>query len=386
MAAQTYTLGGFEVYDVDGVPHYSSTKTILKRDKTGKPISPYYDLGGVSVYDVDGVPHYKETGEKLQHGEQGKPVAPKTTPPVSEAGAEDGTVRTNSNGITQKGMNLGGIQNFIKFNADLKIADGADFFNFNSTKSPDAYKGGDNTISTKDTGYTVPKASAPIVGADTVKGGDLKIDTGKSGGYTIPPASVPGTTGHSPKDPQSGVSDAPDNADQTRALGMKPFRGSARQQEFANRPGNRPPVSEASVLKPTGGDKARKTYGRAFLDSTSKGPMGVLRDASASIGVIRTNDGKISIKDGDGYRTYTGDASAREVAFDLGGGQKGYDKHAAGFKKIVPEKPADTSTDDEQTPATIQDISQMDVTTPEWKNQGQAFADHYKKQLKEGNK
>ena len=301
---------------------------------------------------------------KITYHKKGSEVPPVETPaPVSEADDEDkGDTRISPTGIKQTGMTLGGIKDF---NAayGLEVADASKLFDLSTPTRKDAYKGEDNKISTGKTGYTVPKASAPIVGADTVKGGDLKIDTGKSGGYTIPPASVPGTTNHTGADPQEGISSAPDEADNSRGLSFSTGKRGARQQEFANRPGNRAfggeEPSDSSLVSPMYKDKARNAYRSGFLDSTAKGPMGVLRDASAAQGVIRTNDGKIAMKNGDSYMTYTGDKSAREVAFDLGGGQKGYDKHRDHFESLgVPDKP-EVKPDDEQTPATVQ---------PEWKD------------------
>ena len=323
--------------------------------------------------------------------ERQKPETPETVAPGAggsdkEKDGKGDNTRTNENGIVQRGMTLGGLKEFQQFNPNLNIANGADFFNFSKTDRKDAYKGTENTVSTGDVGWELPTGSKPKTKKGTVTGTDLKISSEKVSGWEIPTASVPGTLGHTGDDPQNGVSDSADQADQERAISMKPFRGSERQREFANRPGNRPFGGEAPAESGKKTDKARQTYGRAFLDSTSKGPMGVLRDAAASIGVVRTNDGQISIRDGDNYRTYTGDKSAREVAYDLGGGQKGYDLHAGDFTTIgVPDKP-EVKPDDEQTPATIQDISKMDTTTPEWKNNGQAFADYYKQQLKDGNK
>ena len=350
MAEQTYTLGGFEVYDVDGVPHYSSTKTKLKTDKTGKPISPFYELGGVSVYDVDGVPHYKETGEKLQHSSNGTPIkptadtpieTPQTTPPVSEADDKDkGETRTNSNGITQRGMTLGGIKQFGE-KYGLKVADGASLFSL-----------GESTYGSR------------VTGPDNKP---MKMEThvwSEEAGGLVPP-STPGVTGKDGKNPTSGVSKSPDYADTSRSVSFD-----------SDEP------SDESLVSPMYRDKARNAYRAAFLSSTGKGPMAVLREASAAQGVIRTNDGKISIKDGDGYRTYTGDKSAREVAFDLAGGQGGYEKHAANFNPISPPDKPEIKSDDEQTPATPWSGMSMDEKKGAVNAFAQDFADNFKDKLK----
>ena len=121
--------------------------------------------------------------------------------------------------------------------------------------------------------------------------------------------------------------------------------------------------------------------------------MGVLRDAAASVGVIRTNDGGVSIKDGDNYRTYTGDKSAREVAFDLGGGQSGWDKHAADFTTLKPADKPEVKPDDEQTPATVQpdtDTSWGSMTMDQKKGAvtayAQDFVNTFRDKLKDKNK
>ena len=366
----------------------------LERYKGAKP--GFYEVeGGKVKVGRDGkVTFYKSGGDPgtfFDGAEGGKyDVDEENVAPGGGADDEDkGDTRTNQNDIVQRGMTLGGIKDF---NAayGLEVADASKLFNLNSTKSPDAFKGEDNKISTGKTGYTVPKAAAPIVGSTPYKGADLKIGTGDSGGYTIPPASVPGTTGHTPEDPQNGVSSQPDEADQSRGISMRSGKRGARQQEFAGRPGNRAfggeEPSNSSLVSPMYADKGRNAYRSGILDSTSKGPMGVLRDAAANAGMIRTNDGKISMKKGDGYVTYTGDKSAREVAFDIGGGQKGYDKHAADFKPVGPSDTPEVKPDDEQTPATIQNIANTDTSTPAWKDNAQGFANFFKKQVKDGNK
>ena len=297
------------------------------------------------------------------------------------SGADDGDTRTNANGIVQKGMTLGGIKDFNSAYG-LEVADASKLFDLSGAGKKD--------LTTKNVSYTKDR------GADFSKGVDYKVpEAGKpgafqslpknpyggkdSGTFSIDEASIPQTLGKITGNPQEGADPQADSADQSRAISMKPFRGSARQQEFANRPGNRPPVSEASAEETPKTDKARSAYSRAFLDSTAKGPMGVLREAAAAQGVIRTNDGKISIKNGDSYLTYTGDKSAREVAFDLGGGQKGFDKHAGDFTSIgVPDKP-EVKVDDEQTNATLEGSTEQNKAAKE-------FAQFYKDDLKNKNK
>ena len=321
---------------------------------------------------------------KVSFHKKGEEVPPLVQNPAPVSAADDeekGDTRTNANGIVQKGMTLGGIKDF---NAayGLEVRDASKLFDLSGAGKADT-----------DISYTEDR------GADLAKGVDYKIPGagtpgafqslpknpygGKdSGTFSIDEASMPLTLGKLSGNPQEGADNQADEADQSRAISMKPFRGSERQREFANRPGNRPPVSEASAEETPKTDKARAAYRRAFLDSTAKGPMGVLRDAAAAQGVIRTNDGGISIKNGDNYLTYTGDKSAREVAFDLGGGQKGFDKHAADFKPVGPADTPEVKPDDEQTPATILDGKTDAELKQIATDAGKAFAQDYLERLK----
>lgn len=331
--------------------------------KTGRPVDA--PEGGYSL---------EEGGTMTPHSEQDLETETTETPaPAPEGGDEKSTTRTNGNGIVQKGMNLGGIQNFLNFNPDLKLADGADYFNFSGKKTDTEkpYKTGEHTISGKDTGYEISGESAPIHKLGDTKGAKVTMPKGNAGGYEMPAATVPLTTGHSKEDPQAGVSDAPDNADNSRGIsfntGRRGRKDPRNRGNGADTPFGGVEPSDSSLTSPMYKDKARNKYRSTFLDSTAKGPMGVLRESAASVGVIRTNDGKVAVKDGDNYRTYTGDASAREVAFDLGGGQSGWDKHSAGFEMVKgAEKPGDSkaTSDDEQTPATIQPAPQQSGVKP----------------------
>ena len=379
---QGKTMPGTEVprpdtYTVMGVTYNAAT---------GLPISGHkdasYTVAGVEYDGKTGRPvNAPETGYSLESGGKIKPhstveapITPETdsettpaptpkTPAPGAGGSESSTTRTNENGIVQKGMTLGGVNNFLAAYPELNVADGSKFFDLSGA--------GGKKVGGQDVGYTKGRGESLAEGVDykvpdkAKPGAFQKLPENSFGGknsnsYTVDGASMPLTLGKVSGNPQEGADPQADAADQSRAISMKPFRGSARQQEFANRPGNRPPVSEASAEETPKTDKARSAYSRAFLDSTAKGPMGVLRDAAAAQGVIRTNDGKISIKNGDSYLTYTGDKSAREVAFDLGGGQEGFNKNAADFSPVGGKK----SGDDEQTPATIQDTPDISMTAP----------------------
>ena len=285
-------------------------------------------------------------------------VMPENVAPGSVADDEDkGDSRTNQNGIVQKGMTLGGIKDF---NAayGLEVADASKLFNLNGSNGQTGDNSNDFSVGDAKVMGKPLSESAPIKQGGATETVITAEGIGESTPYTL------GQT----NDPQNGVSNQPDTADQTRAISFNSGRGSRKDPRNrgggADEPFGGVEPSNESLVSPMYKDKARNAYRNAFLDSTAKGPMGVLREASAAQGVIRTNDGGISIKDGDGYRTYTGDKSAREVAYDLGGGQKGYDLHAGDFTSIgVPDQP-EVQVDDEQTPQTLEGSSDISMTAP----------------------
>ena len=79
-----YKLGGVNVVDINGAPHYAGTEIPLKRNQqTGAPIQTY-NLAGQNLYDVNGAPHYLHNDKPLQVDQQGRPisyVAPTTSEP-----------------------------------------------------------------------------------------------------------------------------------------------------------------------------------------------------------------------------------------------------------------------------------------------------------------
>jgi hypothetical protein len=303
----------------------------------------------------DGKITYHKKGEDV-------PAVENVAPGAGGDDEDKGDTRISPTGIKQTGMTLGGIKQFNE-QYGLNIADGATMFNLTKPGRKGAYKSPDNKIETDETGYTVGKGARPISGSQGGIQAETEVLTGKAGGYEIPAASVPGTTGHTPEDPQNGVSSAADTADQTRAIALNSGRGSRKDPRNRGNGGNTPfggvEPSNESLVSPMYKDKARNAFRSTFLDSDAKGPAALFREAHAAQGVIRTNDGKIAIKNGDSYLTYTGDKSAREVSRDLAGGQKGLDKHRDQFTAIGPADTPQVQADDEQTPATVQ---------PDWKD------------------
>ena len=89
------------------------------------------------------------------------------------------------------------------------------------------------------------------------------------------PSTAAGTVGDDSSQPQNGSSSAPDEADQVRIVG-KPAMG-ARQQEFANRPGNfggKEPDT-ADLVSPMYADSNRAAERAEILDAPTLTPMGL---------------------------------------------------------------------------------------------------------------
>lgn len=99
---KVYKLGGVNVVDINGVPHYAGTQIPLKRNpQTGAPVQTY-NLAGQNVFDLNGAPHYLHNEKPLQVDEQGRPisyVAPATTeqstpePPTALTAPTTGSVK-----------------------------------------------------------------------------------------------------------------------------------------------------------------------------------------------------------------------------------------------------------------------------------------------------
>ena len=97
---KVYKLGGVNVVDINGAPHYAGTQIPLKRNpQTGAPVQTY-DLAGQSVFDLNGAPHYLQNEKPLQVDQQGRPisyVAPVTTeqntPPTAPTAPTTGSVK-----------------------------------------------------------------------------------------------------------------------------------------------------------------------------------------------------------------------------------------------------------------------------------------------------
>ena len=361
----------------------ASTKTqpvaSLSEEQPGK--SADYTVNGVT-YDgkthrpkgaPDGGYSLKSDGSRVAHtpvpetvDTPDTPPTPAPTPAPTAAPTPEPTIRpsdtrTSPTGLIQRGMTLGGVRNYLQ-GTGLELADADQYFQM-----------GEPTYGSKVTG---PNNEV------------LKPETdvwSKEAGGLVPPSTA-GVTGKSPQNPQAGVSDVPDQADNSRALSL-----SGGEEPFGGTYGD-----DDEYVSPMYADKARNKWRSTFLDSRAKGPAALMREADASIGVIRDNQGNISYKNGDSYSTYSGDGDTRDVIYDIRGGQSGFSKHQSDFTELGALEVPDTPTikpDDEQTEATLEGAA----TIP-WKdmNKGQKedtvsafaqdFANWYKQGVKDQNK
>lgn len=215
--------------------------------------------GGKAVHypKSDTVPENVQAGGK--DGKYDTDAAP--SEPQGSGGSE---VRVSPTQVVQKGRTLGGINNFLKgmglrSMTDLKDAYGEPEKNTDMT----GY-----SLSDEDQEYDVSDGAYP----------------GKRTAFTQTPT-TPVTTSN-PSDDQDGASDKPDIADQVRTVRMA--RG-ARQQEFAERPGNQPERKDpdtSSLVSPMYANEKRNAIRNAFLDM-SKGSARAIMDAQAEAGVYR---------------------------------------------------------------------------------------------------
>ena len=176
--------------------------------------------------------------------------------------------RVNENGLRQYGKTLGGLNEFTKAMTGYELADAKTAFK--SEDLPGAYETGSNTISTGETPYNLPKGATPsnIGGKYTMDGVDTSI---KDTPYEVVPASVPGTVGKNTSDPQSGVSDKPDIAEEVRTIRMNRNAGRGSRRDPRNRGEDSdmfsaPEPSDASLVSPMYANKKRNEIRSTFLD------------------------------------------------------------------------------------------------------------------------
>ena len=255
--------------------------------------------------------------------------------------------RTNKNGITQKGMTLGGIN---KLFADL---------------SNEARKGGSVM-----TAGDLPSANSFFSEAlPTTEAGEKQGHEGPRVNYSwdsesetdewdddkgglIPPTSK-GTTGGKPDDPQDGTSPKPDVADKIRAIRTARNTEGFNGADFSGDYGD-----EDSYVSPMYSDKDRNAARAAFLDPKNKG-YGAIRARDRAVGTFHQYDkGGMNI---DGKLYMFKDGMSRDARFERSGGGINSKEDAQAFlNKYVntvgdtTEKPKTSS----ETPAQPQSVSE----------------------------
>ena len=176
--------------------------------------------------------------------------------------------RVNENGLLQYGKTLGGLNEFTKAMTGYELADVKTAFK--SEDLPGAYETGSNTISTGETPYNLPQGATPsnVGGKYSMDGVDTSI---KDTPYEVVPASVPGTVGKNTGDPQSGVSDKPDIAEEVRTIRMQRNAGRGSRRDPRNRGEDpdmfsAPEPSDASLVSPMYKNSRRNEIRSTFLD------------------------------------------------------------------------------------------------------------------------
>ena len=185
---------------------------------------------------------------------------------VGSGGTGGSETRESVTGMVQKGMTLGGINTFLEGMGLRSMTD-----------LKDAYGAPEKNTDMK--GFALSDV-------DVAEGYDASDGAypGKATAFTQT-ATTPETTSK-PGDMQDGASDKPDLADQIRAVRVN--RG-ARQQEFAERPGNQPERKDpdtSSLVSPMYANEKRNRIRNAFLDM-DKGSARAIMDAQAEASYYR---------------------------------------------------------------------------------------------------
>ena len=208
--------GAFELPDMLKPSVISTPQggTRAKPQKRGAPAQPAVKPrtgGGQNLPPSAAVPGTGPDGNKV--GSDADP----NTPGLQGPGAPG--ARINANGLQQYGKTLGGLNEFTAaFTGGYQLTDIKSAFQSNDLSG--AYQNGSNKLSYQETPYELPEGTQPsnVGGKFSMDGGELP--TGDTG-YEVLPSSVPGTVGKNASDPQEGVSDKPDIADQVRAVRMR---------------------------------------------------------------------------------------------------------------------------------------------------------------------
>jgi len=279
---QTYKLGGYEVYDVNGVPHYAKTKTPVKSNRIDGKIQAPPIIGKVDGSVKATVVPNPDTGfrfgqrvrdsspesfETIELTEDQKPAPKPETKPeqTRDVDAPDGSGAKGTQ-MSPK-IDLGAANSLL---SGLGIGNMADVNSFLSEQLP--VSPGEKQGQGKQTSLTNDEFILQAQGAgalDGFKGGtnDEAILYAQNAGFTptavVEGSSTPGEIGASPAD----------TADNNRSVSV---------------PGEDPQNSGTNwgVAQPKSFERSRRD---AFLDLNNRG-YGAIRAADAATGRFRQGD------------------------------------------------------------------------------------------------
>ena len=281
-------------------------------------------------------------------------VMPETPAPVSLADDKGDTERTGPTGIKQKGMTLGGIKNFLQ-GTGLELADGQGFFG--EIGGPAAGGGGPNSSDMQVMGASKGEADKRS------KGGmwETVIDS-KGIGKTTPYA-----TGQSNSE-QEGTAQVGDRADLDRAIGADGKKDPTNWLDY-----------DFMSKNPRAAAKS------AFLDPNNKG-YDAIRARNAAVGVVNMHDAGGALKMGDKYYTSKSGKSGRDFAFELTGGQSGFNAMKDDLVEVGKDGIIDTPVTTGESDDVAPEVQKIQPTEQNMKDAGKAFAADYLDRLKNKNK
>ena len=326
---------GGTVYSEDGKT-YTTGGVTYSRDGSGQAINP--DTGKVSSggYSIN-----PSTGARSDY----KPGEDRGS------GAGGSEVRQNEKGIVQKGMTLGGINTFLTGLGGRELADIKAMYATDTGSAPSVPSNMRGTEPEQPFFEGLPGLSAPTAPTGTT-------------------ATTTETTSN-PTNEQDGASDKPTLADNVRAVRMSRPRG-ARQQEFADRPGNSTfggeEPDDSSLVSPMYRNSKRNEIRSAFLNMDRSSAQAAM-DSAAVAGRYRDVIGSTD------YYNYGGKAvQAKE-------GMERQAKNAA----MMGEDPTEfLNIQPEQTPSAADTPTSLELNPDQGKKAAQEFKDFRAEEIKKG--
>ena len=283
------------------------------------------------------------------------PTPPAPTPPTpvepSSGGSGGPEVRESPQGIVQKGMTLGGINTFLTGLGGRELADIKAMYATDTGSAPSVPSNMRGTKPEQPFFEGLPGMAAPTAPTGTT-------------------ASTTETTSN-PTNEQDGASDKPTLADNVRAVRMSRPRG-ARQQEFADRPGNSTfggeEPDDSSLVSPMYRNSKRNEIRSAFLNMDRSSAQAAM-DSAAVAGRYRDVIGSTD------YYNYGGKAvQAKE-------GMERQAKNAA----MMGQDPTEfLNIQAEQTPSAADSPTSLQLNPDQGQKAAQEFKDFRAEEIKKG--